>query len=117
LLYLWVVIPAIEKFSLAGTEFVFESDKAIMIEIGTPVVDRLGPPALALFDQLPEQKRHPPQMMKPLIRTTVLVDDRGTVSESKHGGHRFAVFAGYSDLEIVAQTTPQISEPGSWLGK
>src|SRR5438445_13245758 len=60
-------IPIIGQQFSGCAEFLFKSDQALIIEVGTPKVDTLCSRILTFLNKLPEQEWHSTETVKPFV--------------------------------------------------
>jgi hypothetical protein len=88
-----------------------------MVDVGPAKIDFQGASGFALFNKLPEQKRHAAKVVESVIRTTVFVKHGRAMPEGQNGCDRSAIFPSKPNLDIVAHTFDQVVKPGSRLGE
>ena len=88
--------------SPGGTEMIFESDQSQILFIGASQIEFLQVFRLGILDRLPEEAGHPTQIVKSLIGTTILVNDRLFVAQRQDAGNRAVANTRHTDRQPAA---------------
>jgi hypothetical protein len=110
-----VRITMIYEQFLHSPEPVLEPDEALVVQVRAAKIDPLWARGLAFFDESPEQKRHPPEIVKSCVRATVFINHAGSMPQSEYRSYRNTIIPCHPDLNAVSQMFDQVSEPGSGL--
>ena len=92
-------------------QMLLEIHEPWVVQFGPAQVELLGLCRLTLLDCLPKEEGHAAQVMKPLVRAAVLVDQRVLERHRQNAGDRLTVLGNEANDQAIAKTVYQVPKP------
>lgn len=96
---------------------ILESDEAGVVPIRPSQIEFPKSVVPGILDYFPKYQVCTPEVAEPLVGATILVNDRGFVSERQDARYGLAILGSYVDFHFLAQACDQIAEPSKRLGQ
>src|SRR5262249_20759354 len=96
-------ISPVGQLRSGSTPTILESDQAWVVRIGATEVERASSVTLPVQNCIPDQVVDSTEVVKPFIRTPILVNEDVLERESENARDGSSILRGHTDLNLVAE--------------